>query len=55
MRRGDRRVCLWLPVADYLIVLAKRPTYTLFWTAYPADREHTRRKLRKEYEEARKG
>lgn len=54
-RRGDRRACLWLPAADYLVVLAKRSTYTLLWTAYPADREHTKRKLRAEYEEARKG
>lgn len=55
VRRSDRRVCLWLPAADYLVVLAKRPTYTLLWTAYPTDRAHTRSKLRKEYEMAKKG
>ncbi len=54
-RRGDRRVCLWLPPADYLVVLAKRSTYTLLWTAYRVEREHTKRKLRKEYEQALKG
>jgi hypothetical protein len=54
VRRSDRRVCLWLPAADYLVVLAKRQTYTLFWTAYPTDREHTRSKLRREYGRAQK-
>ncbi len=54
VRRRDRRVCLWVPAADYLVVLAKRSTYTLLWTAYPVDREHTRRKLRAEYERAQK-
>jgi len=54
VRRSDRRVCLWLPGADYLVVLAKRSTYTLLWTAYPTDREHTRSRLRKEYEGAQK-
>ena len=49
VRRSDRRVCLWVPAADYLVVLAKRSAYTLLWTAYPVDREHTRRKLRAEY------
>lgn len=54
VRRGERRVCLWLRAADYLVVLAKRSTYTLFWTAYPTEREHTQRKLRKECEGAQK-
>jgi hypothetical protein len=54
-RRGESRVCLWLESADYLVVLAKRTDYTLLWTAYPTEREHTRRKLRRQYQEARKG
>lgn len=49
-RRGDRRICLWLEEEDYLVVLAIRSGYTLLWTAYMTNRQHTRQKLRKEYE-----
>jgi hypothetical protein len=54
LRRRDRRVCLWLESTDYLVVLARRSGYDLLWTAYPVDRDHTRRKLRKDYERAQK-
>ncbi len=54
VRRNDQRVCLWLEADDFLVVLAKRPRYSLLWTAYPVDRDHTRRKLRREYENAQK-
>ncbi len=48
-RKGDRRLCLWLEEEDYLVILALRQDYILLWTAYMTDRDHTRRKLLKEY------
>lgn len=50
VRRGEKRVCLWLEQQEYLIILARRKTYTLLWTAYPVTRSHQKRKLQKEYE-----
>jgi hypothetical protein len=51
-RGGEGRVCIWLSFEneDYLVVLAKRSDYLLFWTAYPLTYENTKRKLQKEYE-----
>jgi len=51
-RDGEIRICIWLSfdTEDYLVVLAKRTGYLLFWTAYPLTRENTKRKLQKEYE-----
>jgi hypothetical protein len=49
-RGSDRRTCLWLESEDYLVVLAKRSTFWLLWTAYLTNRDHTRRKLQREYE-----
>jgi hypothetical protein len=49
-RSGERRVLLWLEPHAYLVVLAVRRGYTLPWTAYPVPHEHTKRKLRAEYE-----
>ena len=54
-RGKDKRVCLWLDSEDYLVVLAKRSNYTLLWTAYLTDRNHTRRKLEEEYQAYKKG
>jgi len=51
-RRGEKRICLWLEDAEYLVILAERNGYILLWTAYVVDQEHTKRKLRKEYAEA---
>lgn len=48
-RKGDQRICLWLEQENYLVVLAERQGYTLLWTAYLTDRNHTRAKLLKEY------
>jgi hypothetical protein len=49
-RRGrEKRVLLWF-AEEYLVVLADRGNYVLLWTAYCTDREHTRRKLRREYQ-----
>jgi hypothetical protein len=48
-RRNETRICIWFENQDYLVVLAKRKTYTLFWTAYPVTSAHRKRKLEKEY------
>jgi hypothetical protein len=53
-RRGEKRICLWLEDAEYLVILAERKGYVLLWTAFMVDQEHTKRKLRKEYDAARK-
>lgn len=50
VRRGEPRLCLWLEGEEYLLVLARRKGYLLLWTAYLVQREHTKQKLRKEYE-----
>lgn len=49
-RKGEIRICLWCEEAEFLVILAKRSTYYLLWTAYPIVEEHRKRKLRKEYE-----
>ena len=55
VRRGNRRILLWLEAQDFLVVLApRRKGYAMLVTAYPTDRGHTRRKLAGEYKEAQK-
>jgi len=49
-RKGERRICLWLEQQEYLVILARRKQYVLFWTAYPVPQPHQQRKLQKEYE-----
>ena len=49
-RRGETRILIWFEEKEYLIVLAERKSYLLFWTAYPVTNQHTKRKLQKEYE-----
>ena len=49
-RKNETRICIWLEMADYLVVLARREGYDLFWTAYPITWAHQRRKLQKEYD-----
>lgn len=44
------RWLLWLEAAEYLVVLEKRQTHWMLLTAYCTSREHTKRKLRREYE-----
>ena len=50
-RKGEKRILLWCEDIEYLVVLAERKDYILFWTAYPVTDGHTKRKLQKEYEE----
>ncbi len=49
-RRNETRICIWLEEQEYLVILSERKNYILFWTAYPTTRNHTKRKLRREYE-----
>lgn len=49
-RKGEKRICLWFEQENYLVVLAERNKYILPWTAYLVTRNHTKRKLKKEYE-----
>ena len=47
-RKRDQRFCLWYD-EEYLVVLGKRRDYYQLITAYVTDRNHTRRKLRKDF------
>jgi len=49
-RQGETRILIWLEEAEYLVILAARIGYILFWTAFPVTRPHSQRKLKKEYE-----
>ena len=51
VRKGEGRFCIWCEEREFLIILADRGSYVLFWTAYPVTEDHTIRKLRKEYDE----
>jgi len=44
------RQLLWLEEVEYLVILENRKTHWLLITAYCTTREHTKNKLRKEYE-----
>ena len=46
----ERNICLWLKEKGYLVILRKRKKYLLLWTAYPVTRNHTKRKLQKQYD-----
>ena len=46
-RRRESRTCLWYG-EEYLVVLGERRRFWQLITAYPTDREHTRRNLRKD-------
>jgi len=48
-------ICIWFKDAEYLVILRKRSSYILFWTAYPVAENHRKRKLEKEYQEYKKG
>ena len=45
----EERICLCYGDWEYLVVLVKRKTYFLLWTAYPIEHQHTKTKLEKEY------
>jgi len=50
-KRGkDENILIWFDNVEYLIILRKRKTYNIFWTAYPVTEDHRKIKLQKEYE-----
>lgn len=49
IRKGKKNVLLYCQKLNYLVVLRAMKNYYLLVTAYPVEREHTRRKLIKEY------
>ena len=50
VKRNEDRIHIWLEELDYVVVLADRRGFLLPWTAFLVTRDHTRTKLRKEYE-----
>ena len=50
VKRNENRIHIWLEDLDYVVVLADRRGFLLPWTAFLVTRDHTRTKLRKEYE-----
>jgi hypothetical protein len=50
MKGHEDRIHIWLENEDYVVILADRGEYLLPWTAFLVTWEHTRRRLRKEYE-----
>ena len=53
-RKQHRRILLWFEQADYLVVLEEKCKRIILVTAYCTDREHTRRKLRRERQRSQK-
>lgn len=49
-RGSEKRICLWLEVEEYLVILADRKEYLLPWTAYLVERPHQKAKLQKEFD-----
>ena len=54
VKRNEDRIHIWLEEEDYVVVLADRGEYLLPWTAFLVTREHTKRKLRQEYDRYRR-
>lgn len=50
-RKGESRILLALTDFSYLVVMADRGSYIMLWTAYPVEKEHQRRKLRRDFED----
>lgn len=48
--KGETRITIWLEAEDYVIILARRQSYILPWTAFVVDQEHRKRKLRAQYD-----
>jgi hypothetical protein len=49
-RGSESGICIWFEEKSYLVILRERSGYTLFWTAFPVEQEHRKRKLEKEYQ-----
>lgn len=48
-RRNEKRICVWVESAEYLVVLSSRKGYLLLWTAYWVTETYRKKKLEKEY------
>ena len=55
VKNNEDRIHLWLEEEEYVVVLADRKDFLLPWTAFLVTRDHTRRKLQREYETYWKG
>ena len=53
-REHESRIVIALEDFSYVVVLAQRKAYVILWTAFCVEREHSRQKMRREYEEATK-
>jgi hypothetical protein len=54
VRNNENRINIWLEGEDYVVVLAQRKDYLLPWTAFLVTFDHTRRRLRREFERSRR-
>jgi hypothetical protein len=52
--KNQLRTIIWFEEKDYVIILREAREYCVFITAYPIDYNHTKRKLRKSYEDSKK-
>jgi len=50
-RGGENRLHLWLEECDFLVVLVSKPRIRILVTSFYIDRDHTRRKLKKKWEQ----
>jgi len=50
-RKGGKRLLLFIEEEDYLVVLTKRKSYFILWTAYLVTYMHQKNKLLKEWKE----
>jgi len=50
VRKGDKRIILWLVAVDYVVVLSERKGYLIPWTAYIIKYPHAKAKLEREYQ-----
>lgn len=48
--RNKTRYLLWFEEAEYLVILEKRRSAWILWTAYCVTQPHRKRRLQKEYE-----
>jgi hypothetical protein len=48
--KNQLRTIIWFEQMDYMVVLREAKGYYVFITAYPIDKEHTKRKLTKLYD-----
>lgn len=53
-KKRQIRIYLWIESYEYLVALIDRKNYYLLLTAFPVVQEHSKRKLRKEFEEFKK-